>query len=273
VDIIHPNFTVTKTCTSEPVPAQGPATFEVVVTNTGDVNLSFTTNEAAQSSLAEPFTVGKNGASVTFTITIPAPSGGDVSNSITVTASLIGQPVCTEYTDNQKSARDICHGGGETRTWGFWAQHCDFAKRIFYCAGEPIDLGWVVLDPNSSGLSKLYGVFKSHSDNTACPKDNDLCRARIQASVQALAAILSSYLSNGAPLPVEESEIAATLGGCDINEIKDLGSLLATFNESGDSNLMLYDCDSKPQGKASGACAKRLGNCNILRTACTTCDD
>jgi len=280
VDIVHPDFTVTKTCTSNPVPIGGPATFTVVVTNIGDVNLSFTTNETGQSSLAEPFTVVKNGAFTTFTITIPADGTKGVTNTITVTADLIDEPECVQFTTNNvKSASDTCPPTfvGITRTWGFWAQHCDFTKRVFICSHADVNLGWVNIawDASGTNLPKLYGVFRAHDDKKGCNVGidaNDVCKARIQASVQALAAILTSRLSNGASLPISEDAIADTLKGCDIQAINDLGGFLGDFNESNDTGTAL-DCNGKAQGKAVGGCAKTLGTaCSFLKTKCATCN-
>jgi len=269
VTIIHPSFTVTKTCTSEPIPAGGPATFDVTVHNTGDVPLSFKTNEPNQSSLAEPFTVAA-GATQNLTISIPTSGTLDVLNSITVTASLVGEPPCIQFdTNNQKTASDVCHApqGGITRTWGFWAQHCDFTSRVFKCCGSSIDLGWVKI----TSTSQLFGVFRSHDDKKGCPAQSALCKARIQASVQALAAILNGCMKNGAPLPIDEATIAATLKGCDIKAINDLEAFLDAFNNSNDTGTAL-DCNGKAQDKADGGCAKRLGNCSALGTLCNkTC--
>ena len=45
VDLVHPSFTVAKTCTNEPVPVDGPATWDVVIGNTGDVDLIITADD------------------------------------------------------------------------------------------------------------------------------------------------------------------------------------------------------------------------------------
>jgi uncharacterized repeat protein (TIGR01451 family) len=86
VVVINPNFTVTKTCTSQPIPEGGPATFEVIIQNTGDVELEFTTDEAAMSDEPEPFSVGAGG-NITLNITIPD-GIGNVDNQVEVTANV-----------------------------------------------------------------------------------------------------------------------------------------------------------------------------------------
>jgi len=236
--------------------------------------LSQPTSQISQ--IAEPFTVAA-GATQTFTITIPTSGTLDVLNNITVTASLVDEPNCVQFgpPNNQHTASDICHAPqiGITRTWGFWAQHCDFTKRVFICGHADIDLGWVkiVWNANGTNLPKLYGIFKMHDDKNPCPVQGELCKARIQASVQALAAILTSRLSNGAPLPISEATIANILKGCDIKAIGDLGDLLGDFNESNDTGTAL-DCNGRAQGSAVGGCAKSKGNCAALGTPCNaTC--
>lgn len=124
VAVIEPNFTVTKTCTSEPIPTGGPATFNVAITNSGNVDLSFTTNEAALSSLSEPFTV-PIGVTQNLTITVPTSGTSDVVNTITVT----GVPVGNDQFDCpvapiSKTANDTCHAQNQQGcTPGFWKTH------------------------------------------------------------------------------------------------------------------------------------------------------
>jgi uncharacterized repeat protein (TIGR01451 family) len=106
VTIIHPDYTVVKTCTSKPIPDGGPATFNVAVHNTGDVSLKFTTNEAPPlSNVAEPFTVAV-GQTQNLTITVPT-SGSDVNNTITVTGNVTDTLVCP-IPNIVKSANAIC---------------------------------------------------------------------------------------------------------------------------------------------------------------------
>jgi len=267
VDIIHPSFTVDKTCTSEPIPAGGPATFNVAIHNTGDVNLSFTTNEPTLHEGNEPFTVVA-GATQNLTITVPASGTSDVLNTIDVNGTVVDNSTECPVPSIIHSAQAVCSGGGITRTWGFWAQHCDFTKRVFNCCQKTIDLGWVKIEPNSTGLTKLYTIFRMHNDKKNCAVQYKICQARIQASVQALAAILNTCMSNGASLPIDEDTIKNTLKGCDVNAIMDLGAFLATFNESNDTGTAL-DCNGKVQDKADGGCAKTLGTaCTALQTPC-----
>ena len=52
VDIVHPAYTVSKTCktNTQPIPIAGPAVFTVVFTNTGDVALNITADDGSDRS-------------------------------------------------------------------------------------------------------------------------------------------------------------------------------------------------------------------------------
>jgi len=117
--VIHPSFTVVKTCTVDVIPADSNvAIFNVAIQNTGDVNLIFATNEAAQSSLAEPFVVAP-GVTQNLTITLPF-AGMDVPNTITVTGNL-AEPFCLEIPNIERTSGATCKAppAGATRTPGF----------------------------------------------------------------------------------------------------------------------------------------------------------
>lgn len=269
-EILHPDLTVTKECLTDPVTGDM-AQFRITITNTGDVNLIITTDEPE---LPGPNTLAKNGGSIVVDVNRVVPAGSaDVNNTVNVTATLPPEYQLSNVLTRSSSASCSVPSTGITRTWGFWAQHCDFTARVFECSGAPIDLGWVLIPNNADGLSKLYGVFRTHDDKKGCSfiKDSDLCQARIQASVQALAAILTSRLSNGASLPISETDIANTLAGCNVDAINTLAGLLDTFNNMNDTGTAL-DCNGKAQGNASGGCAKKKGNCAALNSLCTaTC--
>lgn len=262
VDIVHPDFTVTKTCTSQPIPAGGPATFDVVVTNIGDVNLSFTTNEAAQSSLAEPFTVVKNGGSQTFTITIPTSGTVDVPNTIQVTATLLNEAPCVEFTtNNQRTASDTCKGtppGLATRTWGFWKTHTTFTECVFDKCGSSFDLGWRLVN----SYADLFGIFEAdNAKNSDGTKRCALGQARVTASKQALAALLNTCLDNGKPLPagITPCSIKNTLTCGTVAEIKALNNQLDKYNNSGDT-IKLASTEPCVQGSATPKASDAAAN-------------
>ncbi len=81
VDLINPSFTVAKVCTNEPVPQDGPATWDVIINNTGDVELVVTADDGIGT-----FNLAA-GVSQTFPVSIAGPFAGQTSVSNTVNAS------------------------------------------------------------------------------------------------------------------------------------------------------------------------------------------
>lgn len=80
-DLVHPNFTVTKMCTTNPVAQAGPAKFDVTFTNTGDADLVITADDGIGTlTLAA-------GATTTVTVTVNGPFAGQASVDNTVNAS------------------------------------------------------------------------------------------------------------------------------------------------------------------------------------------
>jgi hypothetical protein len=129
-----------------------------------------------------------------------------------------------------------------TFTPGYWKNHLPYTTHVFNdFLGGSIDIGWRHVD----NIPDLMGIF--HADkakNSDKSHRDELCKERVKASWQALAAILNSSLPNGAPLPVTLTEIQNTLNGIDKDAIIDLGELLDDHN-----NNPLYhenpieDCD------------------------------
>jgi uncharacterized repeat protein (TIGR01451 family) len=252
VEVVHPNFTVTKTCDADPIPADSSSvTFTVVIQNTGDVDLAFTTNEAAQSSLAEPFTVLAGGTQ-NLTITMPN-TGSDVENTITVTANVLltVDPDCP-IPAIEKTAGDTCHApvGGITRTWGFWKTHTEFTKCIFDKCGSEFDLGWRVVD----SYADVFGIFiaKNATNSDGSKRTSALCKAQVKCSHQALAALLNTCLDGGKPLPngITADSIAETLATGTVAQINALHDVLGMYNESGDLEP-LSPTETCPQGSAT----------------------
>ncbi len=272
VIVLHPNFTLTKSCFNGPVPAGASAIFRAVVTNTGDVALTFIASEAMTAvgggvfpdgtvfAAGASFTLGI-GQSQTFEISIVFPAGAtEVTNVLTVTATL---PANTGLTNQlPKTVRATCEvqAGGATRTPGFWQTHFDYTTHVFdspnHLNGGPIDLGWVVLtDPGD-----VFGLFWANTArNSDGSRRSSLCQARMIASFQAVAAILNSALDNGAPLPVTLAQIAAILGGNDITAIRNLGTQLGAYNNSGDT-VAIIDTDGTLAGRADPKAAKAIAD-------------
>jgi hypothetical protein len=79
VDLLHPAFTVTKTCTTDPVDQGGTASFTITYNNTGDADLVFTPNAADEGGTQSVAA----GQSKSVTVTRPVPDGAtSVSNTV-----------------------------------------------------------------------------------------------------------------------------------------------------------------------------------------------
>ncbi len=105
VDLLHPSFTISKDCTNSPVPQEGPATWDVVISNTGDVQLDFTADDGIGTfSLA-------GGTSQTFPVSQPGDYSGQTSISNTVTASWVLPAEFGLDNTDTKSASATCDIG------------------------------------------------------------------------------------------------------------------------------------------------------------------
>jgi hypothetical protein len=86
VDLVHPYYTVTKTCLTNPAPPNGLAEFRITITNMGDVNLIINTDDPA---IPGPFTLATGGPPFVQDVSRPVPPGAqEVCNTIEVTATL-----------------------------------------------------------------------------------------------------------------------------------------------------------------------------------------
>jgi uncharacterized repeat protein (TIGR01451 family) len=147
---------------------------------------------------------------------------------------------------------------GTTRTQGFWKTHTDFTKYVFEnYAGSYIDLGWKKI----TNIEDLMGMFwADNAKKSDGHKRSQLDQARMIASQQAIAAVLNSFLPGGAPLPggLTPAAIATIMGGTDVKAIKDLGSTLGSYNESGDGFAL--DPSLLPTGKATPNFSRQIAN-------------
>jgi uncharacterized repeat protein (TIGR01451 family) len=84
VDLIHPSFTVAKTCDLEPISYLGPANFTVDIANTGDVPLNITADDGIGS-----FQLAA-GESRSFSVSVDGPftPGGTADNTVTASWTL-----------------------------------------------------------------------------------------------------------------------------------------------------------------------------------------
>jgi uncharacterized repeat protein (TIGR01451 family) len=102
VDLIHPSFTVAKTCDAEPISYLGPANFTVDIANTGDVPLDITADDGIGA-----FQLAA-GASQSFPVSVAGPftPGGTADNTVTASWTL---PVLYGLSNTDtKSASDSC---------------------------------------------------------------------------------------------------------------------------------------------------------------------
>jgi uncharacterized repeat protein (TIGR01451 family) len=109
VDIIHPNWTVTKVCKVgiEPVPQEGPALFTITFVNTGDADLVITSDEVTPSTFN--LLVGETKS---FEVTVPGPFTGQATVPNTVNANaVLNTRYGVTYTEG-KTASDYCDVGG-----------------------------------------------------------------------------------------------------------------------------------------------------------------
>jgi hypothetical protein len=155
--------------------------------------------------------------------------------------------------------------GGATRTWGFWKTHLWLVQWMFDPAGGnislPIDLGtWNGQDMLIDSVCKYMGLmWCDQTKNSDGGKREKIDAARIHTAHQALAAIMNSYMAGGAPLPggMTVADIADILTNGTEKEIRDLGSLLAGYNESGED--VALDPSLPPTGKTTGNIADPQG--------------
>jgi hypothetical protein len=76
-----PSYTISKSCTNEPVPQEGSANYDVTFTNTGNVPLDFTADDGIGTFR---LTVGE---SKTFLVSLPGPFNGLSTADNTVNAT------------------------------------------------------------------------------------------------------------------------------------------------------------------------------------------
>ena len=264
VALVSPSLTVSKTCLQTPIEPGQSANFNIDIENTGDVALNIHVVDVVLS-INQTHLLG-TGAGCVFDAD-PSDgclrvSGGviagtdDVANQVSVTWTLPAQfqldNTDTVYDD---AICEVIEREGATRTLGFWRTHGDYTCHVLenHAAGGgagtllPVDLGW----RTAIDCEDVFGIFWS---SPARESDGDrrgrLCKAKLQASWQLLAAILNTGLSNGATTlpdgtPVQDviDDLVAELGGdMDFRTIKRLASLLDLYNNSGD-DVAIIDAD------------------------------
>ena len=167
--------------------------------------------------------------------------------------------------DERWEENDVCDSvstsikpsGEITRTWGFWKTHLLFTETVL--GTDNIDLGWI---PPCVSIKDVMGVFWMSKSG-----QSPLCQARLDASHQALAAILNSRLINGAPLPngYDETEIAEILRCGTIEDIREMAGVLEAQNSGPGDTLALEEEDvppANPKGAKAIAVAPEVCECN-----------
>lgn len=283
VDLVHPDFTVAKSCVSEPVLAGSSANFRIRIANSGDIPLLLAITDPA------PFTPPVNQQGVNLGVvqgscadsdydSNPADGCYQIEGSIIATGTVVSNQVDVTATlpaqfqlpnSIAKSAGDSCdvEQGGAARTLGFWKTHGGldggYTCHVFdQHLGGSVNLGWKTLTTCEDAL----GIFwASASKNTNGSKRSQLCQATQLASIQLLAAIFNQGLDNGKAVPTdpksgldiitaEQNALSACYDNnantaCDRNNILRLKTLLDAYNNSGD-DVAIIDQDGTVIGHA-----------------------
>jgi len=271
VDLVHPAFTISKTCTPDTFPAGSSVNFTIKVANTGDVDLvtrvtdgllSIDTTQTLAQRSKVPCAAGDfaNGLSDWSDGCWQIDGSDTFEDSVTNTATAdVSLPqhlgLGNTYRDTASDTCEAEKGGDATRTQGFWKTHGSdddsdpkygFTCHVFEShLGGHLSLAWTQVN----NCEDLFGVFWANSAKLSTGKPRDaICRDELHASTQLLAALLNEGLTNGADIPtingVKVSELLiAAMGAChdsnsatvcDVKKIKQYGGILGGYNESGD---------------------------------------
>jgi hypothetical protein len=102
-----PSYTISKSCTNEPVPQEGSANYDVTFTNTGNVPLDFTADDGIGTFR---LTVGE---SKTFLVSLPGPFNGLSTADNTVNATGTYTDDAGKPFSSPQTANDSCWVAGE----------------------------------------------------------------------------------------------------------------------------------------------------------------
>jgi hypothetical protein len=106
IDTLHPSFTVTKSCKSEPISQAGPAVFTITFNNTGDADLHVVPSEGPAFGVAA-------GGSFSYDYSVNGPFTASVPNTVTGDVTLAGKyGLSNSYTF---SASDTCDVFGRAK--------------------------------------------------------------------------------------------------------------------------------------------------------------
>ena len=271
VDLIAPDFSVTKSCVEEPIQVGASANFRIRIANTGDVplelhivdtvlsiNTNVTLGVVTGDGVCDELDWSGDPATGCYEIEdgVIVDVPGEFENNVDVTFTLDQNLYPLPNTDT-KSAGDACtvEQGGATRTLGFWKTHGSDGEagfpspveRGYTChvardhIGFPIDIGWKVLQD----CEDVFGVFMANPGKNAdgSKRQPKACSAKPQAAWVYLAATLNQALDNGAALdPALYQALYNALAGNDFKAIKDATGPVNAYNESGD-DVAIIDND------------------------------
>jgi hypothetical protein len=277
VDLVDPNFEVTKDCRTDSLEVGDTAIFDIEVRNTGDVCLYFDLTE-----LGDPCSFElAAGDSKTWETHIVVADENDVYNDILGTVTLLaGDPpeTCGEPNDCLPNVYDvnvveICTvAGGASRTPGYWKNHSYMAECMFeLCYPDGIDFGWTYVND----VNELMAIFLAKK-----AKLNKLCQARLQLSFHFGAAILNDCLPNGLDFEtfteLTKTEVAEAMAGCDIDAIKAMIGTIGAYNEEGDDVEIIWPggmCDNLPAYNATPAVSKAWASSVDMEDLMEECED
>jgi len=242
VDLVHPNFTIAKTCSPDPVSIGGTITWEVTLTNTGDVALVIVVSDPT-AGISETVTLPPPpdpGASLTITRsrTVTSADVPAISNTVTATATL-DPALGLDNVIGPKIARASCAvpPPGEGCTPGFWKTHTDRVKYpnawppTGYVPGQPVSSVFTVPAGYASYLrtSSLAQALAFQGGSTLDGAAEILLRA-------AVAAVLNSAhpaISYPRTVAGIVADVNAALASRDRSTIISLASALDADNNLG----------------------------------------
>jgi len=147
VDLLHPDFTVTKSCRPDPVQAGENITYEIVITNTGDCSLDYHVVDAVANITADYYNWAPEAVlEIEVERTVEPGVCDNVTNEVTVTATLAGDILPNVIEKSASSTCEVICGQGCTP--GYWKNHPDCWGPTGYSP-----------DPQDDNISSVFPCF------------------------------------------------------------------------------------------------------------------
>jgi uncharacterized repeat protein (TIGR01451 family) len=136
VDLVHPSFSLSKTCSPNPVAVGGTITWTIVVANTGDVSLDIHVVDPV-AGINQTVTVAAGGShTLTNSRVVVANDAPAIANTATATATITGGILPNVIGPTEAGAScDVTVTGGPTRTPGYWFTHPTKLLDAYACLG------------------------------------------------------------------------------------------------------------------------------------------